>query len=207
MDPAESVTDRPAPRFDEAGDATRRTWLANERTWLAWVRTGLTCTAVALGVGKVVPDLAKAGHRWPYTVLGVGYAVLGALLVLYGFQRRGEVGTTVVLILAVREQDHCVDPRWVDRLRHGALCRVRGRVERCAAARLQVSDVPSHRGKRRPGQPDWHELPERRATAALVGENPQPEFVVGRELPQRAQCGRLSQVELAVPGARDRVAH
>src|SRR5437763_15784734 len=73
MDPAESVTDRPAPRFDEAGDATRRTWLANERTWLAWVRTGLTCTAVALGVGKAVPDLAKAGHRWPYTVLGVGY--------------------------------------------------------------------------------------------------------------------------------------
>ena len=95
MDPAESVTDRPAPRFDEAGDATRRTWLANERTWLAWVRTGLTCTAVALGVGKVVPDLAKAGHRWPYTVLGVGYAVLGALLVLYGFQRRGEVDAAI----------------------------------------------------------------------------------------------------------------
>jgi len=95
MDPAESVTDRPAPRFDEAGDATRRTWLANERTWLAWVRTGLTCTAVALGVGKVVPDLAKAGHRWPYTVLGVGYAALGALLVLYGFQRRNEVDAAI----------------------------------------------------------------------------------------------------------------
>jgi putative membrane protein len=87
--------DRPPPRFDEAGDATRRTWLANERTWLAWVRTGLTSTAVALGVGKIVPDLAKAEHRWPYTALGVGYAVLGALLVLYGFQRRTEVDEAI----------------------------------------------------------------------------------------------------------------
>ena len=41
------------PRFDSEGDATRRTWLANERTWLAWVRTGLTSTAVAVGIGKV----------------------------------------------------------------------------------------------------------------------------------------------------------
>ena len=52
------------------------------------MRTKWTTTAVALGVGKVVPDLANAHHRWPYTVLGVGYAALGALLVLYGFQRR-----------------------------------------------------------------------------------------------------------------------
>jgi putative membrane protein len=87
--------ERPPTRFDEAGDATRRTWLANERTWLAWVRTGLTATAVALGVGKVVPDLAHAHHRWPYTALGVGYAVLGALLVLYGFQRRREVDAAI----------------------------------------------------------------------------------------------------------------
>jgi putative membrane protein len=79
------------PRFDEAGDATRRTWLANERTWLAWVRTGLTATAVAIGVGKLAPDVARAHHRWPYVALGVGYAILGALLVVYGFGRRAEV--------------------------------------------------------------------------------------------------------------------
>ncbi|HEV7459137.1 MAG TPA: DUF202 domain-containing protein [Solirubrobacteraceae bacterium] len=79
----------------EAGDATRRTWLANERTWLAWVRTGLTATAVAFAIGKVVPDLANAHNHWPYEVLGVGYAVLGAALVLYGFQRRQEVDRAI----------------------------------------------------------------------------------------------------------------
>jgi len=45
----------PPPRFDAAGDATRRTWLASERTWLAWLRTGLTATGLALAIGKVVP--------------------------------------------------------------------------------------------------------------------------------------------------------
>jgi putative membrane protein len=79
----------------EAGDATRRTWLANERTWLAWVRTGLTATAVAFAIGKVVPDLANSHHHWPYEVLGVGYAILGAGLVLYGFQRREEVDRAI----------------------------------------------------------------------------------------------------------------
>jgi putative membrane protein len=74
-----------------AEDATRRTWLANERTWLAWVRTGFTATAVALGVGHVVPLLSDVDARWPYTVIGVGYALLGAALVLFGFTRRGEV--------------------------------------------------------------------------------------------------------------------
>jgi len=81
----------------EAGDATRRTWLANERTWLAWVRTGLTATAVAFAIGKVVPDLADTHNRWPYEVLGVGYALLGAALVLYGFQRRWEVDRAIAV--------------------------------------------------------------------------------------------------------------
>jgi len=83
--------------MDEARDATRRTWLANERTWLAWVRTGLTSTAVALGVGKVVPELAHSQHRWPYEVLGVGYAVLGAAIVVYGFWRRREVDEAITV--------------------------------------------------------------------------------------------------------------
>ena len=95
MAPGDRTTDRPAPRFDEAGDATRRTWLANERTWLAWVRTGLTATAVALAVGKLVPELSHTGDRWPYEVLGVGYALLGAALVLYGFWRRREVDEAI----------------------------------------------------------------------------------------------------------------
>src|ERR1700730_13771424 len=87
------MVDLPGDRApaDEVRDATRRTWLANERTWLAWVRTGLTATAVALALGKVVPELAKARTRWPYVAIGVGYAVLGVALTLYGFQRRREV--------------------------------------------------------------------------------------------------------------------
>ena len=64
----------PQPRrFDENGDASRRTWLASERTVLAWLRTGLTATAVALAVGKVVPDLRDGGSSWPFVVLGAEY--------------------------------------------------------------------------------------------------------------------------------------
>jgi putative membrane protein len=80
---------------DPPADATRRTWLANERTWLAWVRTGLTATAVALGVGKITPQLAGIHTRWPYAVVGGGYALLGALLLAYGFSRRREVDRAV----------------------------------------------------------------------------------------------------------------
>jgi putative membrane protein len=85
----------PPPSFDAAGDATRRTWLANERTWLAWVRTGLTATAVALAIGKVVPELGNATPSWPYRVLGSGYALLGVALVAYGFVRRDEVDDAI----------------------------------------------------------------------------------------------------------------
>jgi putative membrane protein len=73
----------------------RRTWLANERTWLAWLRTGLACTAVAFAIGRVVPDLAGTHDRWPYDVLGVGYAVLGVAIVVYGFRRRSEVDDAI----------------------------------------------------------------------------------------------------------------
>ena len=81
--------------MSEIPDATRRTWLASERTWLAWVRTGMTSTAVALGVGKITPVLADRTTRWPYAVVGGGYALLGALLVAYGFSRRREVDRAI----------------------------------------------------------------------------------------------------------------
>jgi putative membrane protein len=74
-------------RFDEAGDATRRTRLANERTYLAWWRTGLTAFAVSLGAGKLVPALTDE-TRWPYVVAGVGFALLGVAFVAYGFRRQ-----------------------------------------------------------------------------------------------------------------------
>lgn len=83
------------PHFDEDGDATRRTWLAGERTVLAWLRTGLTATAVALAVGKVVPDLRDGGTTWPFIVLGAGYGLLGVLIVAYGLYRGREVDRAI----------------------------------------------------------------------------------------------------------------
>jgi putative membrane protein len=77
-------------RFDEAGDATRRTRLANERTYLAWWRTGLTAFAVSIGSGKLVPVLAS-GATWPYTVIGIGFAIVGVLCSVYAFWRYREV--------------------------------------------------------------------------------------------------------------------
>ena len=75
-------------------DATRRTRLANERTYLAWWRTGLTAFAVALGTGRVVPALAH-GTRWPYEVIGAGFAVLGIVFTGYALRRHVEVERAV----------------------------------------------------------------------------------------------------------------
>jgi putative membrane protein len=100
MERSPDVIDEPPPspqprRFDEDGDATRRTWLASERTVLAWLRTGLTATAVALAVGKVVPDLKDSGASWPFVVLGAGYAVLGIAIVIYGLYRGRQVDRAI----------------------------------------------------------------------------------------------------------------
>ena len=81
-------------RFDEAGDATRRTRLANERTYLAWWRTGLTAFAVSLGAGKLVPALTDE-TRWPYVAVGIGFAVLGVAFVAYGFRRMRDVDDAI----------------------------------------------------------------------------------------------------------------
>jgi putative membrane protein len=70
----------------EDEDAIRRTRLANERTYLAWWRAGLTGIAVALGVGALLPELAE-GRRWPFVVLGIGFAVLAVLFIAYGVHR------------------------------------------------------------------------------------------------------------------------
>jgi putative membrane protein len=78
----------------ETGDATRRTLLATERTYLAWWRTGLTAFAVALAAARIVPELADV-TRWPYSVLGVGFALLGILCIAYGERRRREVERAV----------------------------------------------------------------------------------------------------------------
>jgi putative membrane protein len=81
--------DRPSqPPPPNVVDATRRTYLASERTELAWWRTGLTALAVALGVGRVVPELDNSATRWPYIVAGVGFALWGILAIGYGSANR-----------------------------------------------------------------------------------------------------------------------
>jgi len=81
-------------RFDEAGDATRRTRLANERTYLAWWRTGLTALAVALAAGRLVPALTD-DTRWPYAAVGAGFALLGIAFIGYGFVRQRMVDEAI----------------------------------------------------------------------------------------------------------------
>jgi putative membrane protein len=75
---------------DNAGDATRRTRLANERTYLAWWRTGLAALAVSLGAGKLVPALTP-GAQWPYTIAGIGFAGVGVVFIGYAFVRHRRV--------------------------------------------------------------------------------------------------------------------
>jgi uncharacterized membrane protein YidH (DUF202 family) len=81
-------------RTDLAGQRTdladRRTSLANERTLLAWWRTGLAALAVALGVGRLLPEVTTSSTRWPYTAIGVAFAVYGIALLLYGTRRSAE---------------------------------------------------------------------------------------------------------------------
>jgi putative membrane protein len=69
-------------------DPVRRTHLAVERTYLAWWRTGLTAFAVALATARVVPELAKSKTQWPYTILGIGFALMGIACISYAEQRR-----------------------------------------------------------------------------------------------------------------------
>jgi uncharacterized membrane protein YidH (DUF202 family) len=75
------------PGYPGDSGAQRRTWLANERTQLAWWRTGFTAIAVALGVGRVLPELAHSPTSWPYTVIGVSFALYGIVLIGYGTRR------------------------------------------------------------------------------------------------------------------------
>jgi putative membrane protein len=67
-------------------DATRRTRLANERTYLAWLRTAFTALAVAIGVGRIVPGVTGA-TRWPFEVIGAGFALLAVAVIVYGVLR------------------------------------------------------------------------------------------------------------------------
>ncbi len=91
---------------EETKDATRRTRLANERTYLAWWRTGLTCLAVSVAVGSLVPGIAHV-TSWPYQAIGIGYGVFG-------------IAFMVIAHLRVRTVERAVD--------RGEFARMDGRV-------------------------------------------------------------------------------
>jgi len=81
----------------EGWDAVRRTRLAAERTELAWWRTALTSIAVAVGVGRVVPELSGTTTEWPYVVVGIGWALYAVGLFGYGSIRSRRVETALDL--------------------------------------------------------------------------------------------------------------
>ena len=80
----------PDGHAEEAGDALRRTRLANERTYLAWWRTGLTSLAVGLGAGKIVPELSS-GSAWPFEIVGSAFVLVGIGLIAYSYIRQKQV--------------------------------------------------------------------------------------------------------------------
>jgi uncharacterized membrane protein YidH (DUF202 family) len=80
------VTSRPDDPESEFGDPSRRTYLAQERTLLAWWRTAFAALAVALAVGRLLPEIAHL-PKVPFLVLGVGYGVLALGFVLFGLFR------------------------------------------------------------------------------------------------------------------------
>jgi putative membrane protein len=92
--PVGMETGESKPRKEE-WDAIRRTRLAAERTELAWWRTALTSIAVAVGVGRVVPELSGTSTEWPYIVVGVGWALYSVSLFGYGSIRSRRVEAAV----------------------------------------------------------------------------------------------------------------
>jgi putative membrane protein len=85
------VNPSPIDSGEEFGDPSRRTYLAQERTLLAWWRTSFAAIAVALAVGRLLPEIAHL-PKAPFLVLGAGYGVLALTMVVFGFlrQRAGE---------------------------------------------------------------------------------------------------------------------
>jgi putative membrane protein len=77
----------PEPRGAESDDVTRRTWLAAERTWLAWWRTGVAASALAIGIGRLLPETTH-GARWPFRLLGIAYALLAVAILVVGARRQ-----------------------------------------------------------------------------------------------------------------------
>jgi len=71
----------------------RRTSLSIERTQLAWWRTGLAALAVAVGIGRIVPELSDSKTTWPYALVGIAFAVYGIALFFEGTAQGHSAGS------------------------------------------------------------------------------------------------------------------
>lgn len=72
--------DTPPPGI---GDGLRRAQLAAERTYLAWWRTALATVAVAIAIGRLLPDVLGADPSWPYVAVGVAWGILAIAIAAY----------------------------------------------------------------------------------------------------------------------------
>jgi putative membrane protein len=81
--------------------------LAAERTWLAWWRSGIAAATAAVAVGGVVPQLVE-GSRWPYELLGGGYAALAIGVFAFALVRQQRVDTAIR-----RGEQPSMDLSWV----------------------------------------------------------------------------------------------
>jgi len=79
------VTD-PQPDEPEFGDASRRTYFAQERTLLAWWRTGIGAAAVAIGIGGLVPHFTGL-PKARFLALAAGYGILALVFIVGGTVR------------------------------------------------------------------------------------------------------------------------
>jgi len=83
----------------DPGEPGREEMSADRRTQLAWWRTGLTSLAVAIGVGRVVPELSDSKTSWPYAAVGIAFALYGIALFWQG-TRQGPRGSRHRALLA-----------------------------------------------------------------------------------------------------------
>jgi inner membrane protein YidH len=88
-----AIEDAAVNSTEEQEAARRNLLMAGERTELAWWRTGLAALAVAVGIGRLAPELQESGATWPYVLVGIGFAVYGIALFAQGTIRgREEAG-------------------------------------------------------------------------------------------------------------------
>jgi putative membrane protein len=73
----------PGRRGPKSDGNLERTLLAGDRTLLAWYRTAFAANALAVGIGKIVPEVANRASPF-YEAIGVLFALMGVFAVLVG---------------------------------------------------------------------------------------------------------------------------